>query len=250
MRSSSGAPPASLHRMMADRFDAVAVGVTQEGGVVGSVVAAQARRAVVTAAGRDAGVPERIDLALPARLEAPVAAGGVFRLRPLADRDVDAIRVGRPRALAITEPVVAAADLDHAQRLHDGIVEALGGGDVGDGDGDVVDHRFLVTRRQDAFLSRSSASCSLVLRATAASRFSFSSSTISSGALATNFSLASLASTRLMSPSALPISFSSRVRSAARSITPFSGSAATSPRTSTCTAPSGALSANEISASR
>ena len=53
------------------------------------------------------------------------------------------------------------------------------------------------------------------MRASAASRFSFSSSTISSGALATNFSLASLASTRLMSASALAISFSSRVRSAA-----------------------------------
>src|SRR5262245_2504819 len=144
MRSSSGAPPASLHRMMADRFDAVAVGVTEEGGVVGSVVAAQARRAVVTAAGRDAGVPERIDLALPARLEAPMAAGGVLRLRPLADRDVDAVRIGRPRALAIAEPILAAADLDHAQRFHDGIVEALGRGDVGGGDGNVGGHRFSV----------------------------------------------------------------------------------------------------------
>src|SRR6266481_521565 len=101
-----------------------------------------------------------------------------------------------------------------------------------------------------AFLSRSNASRSLAFRATAASRFSFSSSTISSGALATNFSLVSLASTRLMSASALANSLSSRAFSAERSITPFSGNAATSPRTSNCTAPSGAVSANEMSASR
>src|SRR5262245_29430982 len=243
--------------MMADRLDAVAVGITKEGGVIGGVIAAQARRAVVGAAGRDACIPEGIDLALPARLEAPVPAEGFFRLRALADREIDAVRIGGPRPLAIAQPVLATADLDHTKRLHDGVVEALGSGDVGDGDGYVVEHAVSTltvpathTGASDAFFSRSSASCSFVLRATAASRFSFSSSTISSGALATNFSLASLASTRLMSPSALPISFSSRARSAARSITPFSGRAATSPRTRSCTAPSGALSANETSARR
>src|SRR6185437_11900608 len=100
---------------------------------------------------------------------------------------------------------------------------------------------------QVAFLRRSSASRILALRASAASRFSFSSSTISSGALATNFSLPSLASTRLMSASALAISLSRRARSAARSITPLSGRAATSPRTRSCTAPVGARSAKEMS---
>ena len=69
---------------------------------------------------------------------------------------------------------------------------------------------------QLAFFSRSSASRIFALRATAASRFSFSSSTISSGALATNFSLPSLASTRLMSASALASSLSSRACSAAK----------------------------------
>jgi hypothetical protein len=71
---------------------------------------------------------------------------------------------------------------------------------------------FALLRRPvyDAFFSRSSASRSLSLRATAASRFSFSSSTISSGALATNFSLPSLASTRLMSASAFATSFVGR----------------------------------------
>src|SRR5262245_36678765 len=126
--------------MMADRLDAVAVGITEEGRIIGSVIAAQARRAIIGAASRNAGVPEGIDLALPARLEAPVPAEGLFRLRALADRDIDAVRIGSPRPLAIAEPVLAPADLDHAERLHDGVVEALGSGDVGDSDGYVVEH--------------------------------------------------------------------------------------------------------------
>src|SRR5262252_8547687 len=130
---------------MADRFDAVAVGITKEGRVVGRIIAAQARWPVVGAAGRDAGVPERIDLALPARLEAPVAAECFFRLRPLADRDVDAVRIGRPRPLAIAEPVLAPADFYDAERLHDGVVETLGRGDIGDGDGNVVEQRLVLT---------------------------------------------------------------------------------------------------------
>src|SRR5262249_11979658 len=64
----------------------------------------------------------------------------VVRLLTLADRDVDAVGIRWPRPLAVTEPVLTAADLDHAQRLHDGVVEALGGADVGDGDGNVVEH--------------------------------------------------------------------------------------------------------------
>src|SRR5215510_15247985 len=100
--------------MMANRLNAVAVGVAEEGSVVGRIITTQARWPVVGAAGGDAGVPEGIDLTLPARLEAPVTAERFFGFRPLPDRDVDAIRIGRPRPLAIAEPVVAAADLDHA----------------------------------------------------------------------------------------------------------------------------------------
>ena len=131
-----------------------------------------------------------------------MAAKGLLGLRSLADGEIDPIRMRRPRPFAIAEPVIAAADLHDVKRLHDRIIEALGGGNVGDGDGDVVKHRRPAAAR--------SASRILALRATAASRFSFSSSTISSGALATNFSLPSLASTRLMSASALAISLSSR----------------------------------------
>src|SRR5215467_6509735 len=112
-----------------------------------------------------------------------------------------------------------------------------------------VGHRALPPD-QAAPLSRSIASMIFDLRACASSRFSRSPSTTSSGALARKFALPSLASTRLMSASTLAISFSSRARSAARSMTPLSGSAATSPRTSSCTAPCGAVSANEMSPRR
>src|SRR6185436_4885726 len=266
--------------------DPVAVRVAQERSIVRRVIIARTRRTVVGAAGGNAGVPERVHLGAPLRLEAPVAAEGFLGLRALADGEIDAVRVGRARPLAVTEPVVAAADLDDFERLHDRVVEALGGGDIGNGDGDVVQHQSVLDDDRDclsrhyeersdeaihtssrhdgllrcacndgaggydAFFSRSSASCSFAFRSTAASRFSFSSSTISSGAFATNFSFPSLASTRLMSASALAISLSSRALSAERSMTPFSGSATTSPRTSNCTAPSGGRSAKEISTRR
>src|SRR4249919_3790771 len=125
---------------MAHRLDAVAVGVAQECAIVRRVIVARTRRAVVGAAGGDACVPECIDLGLPARLEAPVAAVRLFGLRPLADGEIDAVRIGGACPLAVPQPVVSAPDLDHAKRLHDGIVEPLGGGDVGDGYGDVVEH--------------------------------------------------------------------------------------------------------------
>src|SRR5665213_2813342 len=121
---------------MANRLDAVAVGIPEERRIIGGVIVANAGRTVIAAAGGNAGIPERVDLGPPFRLEAPVAAEGIFRLRALADRDIDAVRVGRPRPLVIAQPVLAAADLDDAERLHDGVVETLGGGDVRNGDGD------------------------------------------------------------------------------------------------------------------
>src|SRR6202030_249566 len=53
-----------------------------------------------------------------------------------------------------------------------------------------------------------------------------------------------------MSASHFAISLARRARSASRSITPLSGSAATSPRTTSCTAPCGGASEKEISAIR
>jgi len=85
---------------------------------------------LVLAAGRDARVPESIHLRARLRLETPMAAVGVFRLRSLADREVDPIRMRRARPPAVAEPVIAAADLDDFERLHDRIIEALGRGNV------------------------------------------------------------------------------------------------------------------------
>jgi hypothetical protein len=129
-----------LNRVMANRLDPVAVGIPQERAVIGCVIVAQARRAVVGAAGRNAGVPERVDLGAPLRFETPVTAEGVLGFWAFPDGEIDAIRIRRARPLAIAEPVVAAADLDDIERLHDRVVEPFRGGNVGHGNGDVVEH--------------------------------------------------------------------------------------------------------------
>jgi hypothetical protein len=87
------------------------------------VIVAQPGGPVVLATSGDAGVPERVDLLAPLRLEAPVTTKGFLRSWPLADGEIDAVRIGWPRPLTIAEPVVAAADLDDIERLHNGVVE-------------------------------------------------------------------------------------------------------------------------------
>src|SRR5260221_6334788 len=134
---------APSHRVMAYCLDPVAVGIAQERCIIRRVMVAQARRAVVGAAGGNVRIPERIDLGPPLRLAAPPAADGVVRLRTRADGEIDAVRMRGARPFAIAEPAVAAADLDDVERLHDGVVEPLGRGDVGYRDGDVVQHSSL-----------------------------------------------------------------------------------------------------------
>ena len=112
--------------MMANRLDPVAVGVPEERGVVGRVIVAQTRRTVVGTACCNAGAPERVHLLPPLRLEAPMPADRFFRPHALADGEIDPVRMVRTRPLAVTEPVVAAADLDDVERLHDRIIEPLG----------------------------------------------------------------------------------------------------------------------------
>src|SRR5579871_3404915 len=99
-------------RETADRFDAVAVGIAQEGAVIG-------------------GVPERVDLWTRPGLEAPVAAECLLGPGAIADGQMDAVRMRRPRPLAIAVPVLAAADLHLVERLRDRIIEALGRLNVG-----------------------------------------------------------------------------------------------------------------------
>jgi hypothetical protein len=52
-----------LLRVVTHRLDLVAVGIPEERAVIGGMIVAQAGWAVVGAAGRDTGVPERVDLA-------------------------------------------------------------------------------------------------------------------------------------------------------------------------------------------
>jgi hypothetical protein len=59
-----------------------------------------------------------------------VAAEGFLGLWALADGEIDPIRIGRARPLAVTKPIVTAADLDDFERLHDRVVEPLGRGKV------------------------------------------------------------------------------------------------------------------------
>src|SRR5439155_3899299 len=119
-----------LHRTVTHRLDLVAVGIAEECAVVGGVIVAQAGWAVVDAAGGDTRAPERVHLASRFRLEAPMPAGGLVRLRALVDGDVDAIRMLSVGPFAIAEPAVAAADLDDFERLHDRVVEPLGRGEI------------------------------------------------------------------------------------------------------------------------
>src|SRR4051812_26101874 len=157
----------SLHRMMADRLDPIAVGIPEEGGVIRGVIIAQTRRAVVGAACSNPGVPERVHLGAPLRLKTPVAAEGFLGLWALADGEIDPVRIGRACPLAVAEPVVAAADLDDFERLHDRIVEPLGRGDVRHRDGNVVQHRSVLDDISDtsAVVARSSRqNCEAILR--------------------------------------------------------------------------------------
>src|SRR5450755_1612021 len=161
------------------------------------------------------------------------------------DRGIDFLAVGRADHLVGGRRHVDFAGFRQRHGVEElNFVGALGGQDQ------IRPARAVVGVDHVAPLSRSSASAIFALRATASSRFSFSSSTTSSGARATKLGLPSLPSTRAISASALAISLASRARSAARSMMPFSGSAATSPRTTSCTEPCGALAADEISDTR
>src|SRR3981081_1082656 len=119
LTGSKACKPRRSQRVMAHRLDAVAVGVAQEGGVIGGVIIAQTRRPVVGAAGGNACVPERIDLGLPSRLEAPMAAERVFGFWALADGEIDAVRIGGTCPLTIAEPIGPAAGAGQPQRHHD-----------------------------------------------------------------------------------------------------------------------------------
>src|SRR5581483_7857747 len=127
---------------MADGLDVVAVGVEHEGGVViGMVMRAQARRAVVPRAGGDRRCVEGIDLGAVARgegdMDAPLACGAEafadpeerLALSPEADR--------RAASGLLVGDSHDDADAERGERLQ---IELGRPGQMADRDADMVDH--------------------------------------------------------------------------------------------------------------
>jgi hypothetical protein len=134
-------PRRSPDLRMTHRLQPVAARVDHEGRVVIRVIdLADAGRAVVFSAVREAGFPEGVDIDAMARLEAPVPRRGVVGPAVELDGEIIAIRMVAVAALATAQPRVGFAHLRHAERGHDGIVKPLRGGDVGDRDGNVIEH--------------------------------------------------------------------------------------------------------------
>lgn len=118
---------------MADGFDVVAVRVVHERGVeVLVVVRAEARCAVVEAAGRERGAVEGVD----GRAVSPKCDVGDGAGRPGPKPEVrDRVVAGAERGVSVSlegEPV--------SERLESGGVEALARVEIADDDGDVVEH--------------------------------------------------------------------------------------------------------------
>lgn len=100
----------------------------------------KARRPVIGSAIGKTGPPKVIHRHAARRLEAPMTAMACLGPRPWPHRYITALRMIAIAALAIAEPSLVAADLGYADRRHDGVIECFGGGEIGDGNGYMIEH--------------------------------------------------------------------------------------------------------------
>src|SRR5437764_6474212 len=137
LRESSGMASSSAGGGTAKCFDAIAVGVDREGGVVaGAVFAADARAAIVAAAGAQRGGVECLYGLLVRRVEAEMQAGlRVGRHRRFGRRDPQ-----RDAVAAIAQEGRGVPQAFVAERRERGIVEAFGARHIAHADRDMVEH--------------------------------------------------------------------------------------------------------------
>src|SRR6516165_3187329 len=118
---------------MADRFDAMPIGIDDEGGVVMSVVMrAKPRRAVVAGAGGKRGLVKRVDRGTVARTEADMAVER--RARRLAtDPELQRLLAQRMRLRrAVARSVLDIPAAAIAQRRERRVIECAGAREIAD----------------------------------------------------------------------------------------------------------------------
>src|SRR5688572_18298377 len=118
---------------MKHRLDIVSIGIEEEGGVIaGMVVRPLSGKAIVAAAGGEAGPVEGVDGGSVRGLESEMVAAGELarRLRPVGSRD---------EQFVIPEMRLRASAKRDFQHLEYRIVEAAAGGEIGDHQLDMVD---------------------------------------------------------------------------------------------------------------
>jgi len=116
------------------RFDAIAIAITDEGGVV--ALAPQPRRAVARAAGGQGGAVECLDGVTSRRAQRDMGAAIVFRrgdARPMIEPELGIF-------LAEADGRCSHHELGIAERRQNALIKSRAGGKVAHRNGDVVDH--------------------------------------------------------------------------------------------------------------
>lgn len=110
-------------RVMVDRLKLVALGITQECGVILRMIIAQSRRTIIASSGREPGGMERTDLLDGRSPKAPVAARISRCAHGLIDAEVSMAIVIRPVPFPKTDGVVSLVGDDRSKSGHDAQVK-------------------------------------------------------------------------------------------------------------------------------